>query len=70
MWLFLRELEVWVRQHFVVFGPLRARSREGFSEHLKGDAFGKNGREAVNSWRSPDSNTGLSVMEGALTGMF
>lgn len=70
MWLFLHELEVQIRPHFVGFGPLRARSGEGFGEHLKEDAFGKNGREAVNSWRSPDSNTGLTMMEGALRGMF
>lgn len=70
MWLFLHELELRIKPHVVGFGPLRARGREGFGERLRGDAFGKNEREAVDSWRSPDSNTGLTVMEGTLMGMF
>lgn len=39
--MFSQELELQIQRRCVVFGPLRSRWQEGFSDHLKRDAFNK-----------------------------
>lgn len=61
MWgssIFSQELEVQIRRHCIVFGPLGTMCQERFSDHFKGDTFKKNGKEALKSRGSPDSNSG------------
>lgn len=39
--MFSQELEVQIRRHRIVFGPLRTRCQEEFSDHLKENALKK-----------------------------